>query len=110
MQQKLQIEFGMSEKTLQSYLIGFTLSLVLTVISFYIVAFKPSATSFSICVVLSALAIAQLIIQTVYFLGLNKSRQGQWNLLPFAFTILVVTIVAGGSLWIMYNLNYNMVN
>ena len=51
-----------------------------------------------------AYALAQLIVQIFFFLHLTAKR---WNLIIFLFTIFVVTIVVGGSLWIMYNLNNN---
>ena len=100
---------GMGKKTLGAYVTGLVLSLLLTLLAFATVAwhwFSSSATY----VLLALLAVVQLIVQVTYFLRLNSSRDGQWNLLPFICTIIIVAVLIGGSLWIMYNLNYNMVH
>lgn len=55
-----------------------------------------------------ALAVAQLLIQLYAFLHLGKHSASDWSLLAFLYTALLVVILAGGSLWIMYHLNYNM--
>lgn len=101
--------YGMGKKTLRSYIIGLLLSLIFTLCSFGIVSHHSLSTEY-IFVSLAVLAIAQLIAQVVFFLRMNASEEGRWNLMPFLFTILIVAVIVGGSLWIMYNLNYNMVN
>ena len=96
-----------SLKTFKSYVIGFVLALVLTLLSFYLTA-KHSFTPNILTLVLIVLAVAQLIVQVVFFLRLNASPEGRWELMPFLFTIVIVVVILAGSLWIMYNLNYNM--
>ncbi|MCX2956547.1 MAG: cytochrome C oxidase subunit IV family protein, partial [Candidatus Regiella insecticola] len=49
-----------------------------------------------------------IIVHLVYFLHMNGSSEERWNLGAFLFTILVIAIIVVGSLWIMYNLNINM--
>lgn len=107
MQQHQDHDWGLSQKTKQAYGIGFVASLILTLLAFLLVGthFIPSP---SIYAVLTLLAVTQLVVQTVYFLGLNQSESGRWNLLPYLFTILIIAILVTGSLWIMYNLSYNM--
>jgi cytochrome o ubiquinol oxidase operon protein cyoD len=100
-------QFGGNPKTLLGYLCGFSLSLLLTFLAFALVHLKLGSTTmryFS----LGGLALAQLLVQSLCFLGLNGGKEGRWNLLPFIFTLFIIVILAGGSLWIMYNLNYNM--
>ena len=101
------LEFGYRAKTFKSYAIGFITSLILTLLAFAIVSFKwyDSKTSY---IMISLLAVTQLFVQSLCFLRLNATPSGRWNLLPFLFVLMIVTFVAGGSLWIMYNLNYNM--
>lgn len=53
-------------------------------------------------------AVLQLLVQLIFFLHLGKGNDKRWNTLAFLFMIMVVLIVVIGSLWIMYNLNYNM--
>lgn len=58
---------------------------------------------------LGILAFGQFVVQLVYFLHLGTEQKPRWKLLVFWFMIVVVLIVVVGSLWIMYNLNYNMI-
>jgi cytochrome o ubiquinol oxidase operon protein cyoD len=100
-------EYGTGHKTLKSYMIGFSLSLLLTIIPFVLVGMhllEPQV----LFVAISVLAVMQLYVQVVFFLRLNASPKGRWNLMSFLFTIAIVVILVVGSLWIMYNLNYNM--
>lgn len=101
------VEYGGSPKTLQSYVLGFSLSLILTLMAFALVQLRLVSTT-GLYVSLGILALAQLMVQSLCFLRLNGSQEGRWNLLPFIFTLFIIVILAGGSLWIMYNLNYNM--
>lgn len=55
-----------------------------------------------------ALAAAQMVIQLVFFLHLGNESSPKWNLAAFAFMLLMLGILVIGSLWIMNNLNYNM--
>ncbi len=94
-------------KTFKSYVIGFCSALILTLIAFYITA-EHSFSNNALYACLFVLAIIQLIVQVMCFLRLNAGQEGRWELMPFVFTLLVVIVVVGGSLWIMYNLNYFM--
>lgn len=90
------------------YVIGFVLSLVTTLAAYWIVTHKV-LSGWSIVYAVLALATAQFVIQAIYFLHLkDDSKKPYWKNLVFIFTILVVLIVVIGSLWIMKNLNYNM--
>ncbi len=97
------------EKTLASYITGFILCLILTIIPFVLVG-KHLLPAKELYVILAILAVAQLFVQSAFFLRLNASPSGRWTLMAFLFAILVVVILVFGSLWIMYNLNYNMVH
>ena len=98
-----------NQKTLSGYVTGLMLCLVLTFAAFGLVQgqyFNAVQTDSLI----AGLAIVQLIVQCVFFLRLNMGEEGRWNLLPFIFAILIIAILVGGSLWIMVNLNYNMMH
>ncbi len=101
------IKYGAKLKTLKSYLTGLCLSLILTFIAFVLVG-EHFLDKAGLYITLTALAIAQLFAQVLCFLRLNNTREGRWNTMPFIFTLIVVGILVGGSLWIMYNLNVNM--
>ncbi len=104
-----QVEHNSNLKTLPSYMVGFAVSIILTLMAFGLVEWRVLTDNY-LYVGISLLAIIQLIVQSMCFLRLNFNPEGRWNLLPFLFTILIITILASGSLWIMYNLNYNMMN
>lgn len=101
------MQYGTSPKTLKAYLTGLVLCVILTLAAFAIVA-KQTLSVNTMYIALAILAIVQFIVQVVFFLRLNASPEGKWNLMPFLFALLVIVILVGGSLWIMYNLNYNM--
>lgn len=96
-------------KSLRIYVIGFFLSLMLTLISFALAGWHlMSMLSLYFCLML--LAVIQLLVQVVCFLRLNAGAEGRWNLMAFLFTVLIVLVIVIGSLWIMFNLNYNMMH
>ena len=39
-----------------------------------------------------------------------QTEQGKLNVMSFMFTIVVLAVIIGGSLWIMFHLNYNMMH
>jgi cytochrome o ubiquinol oxidase subunit IV len=100
-------EVTRGQKTLSAYVLGFVLSLILTVLAFGCVQLKVLSDA-GLYIALTVLALTQLFVQSVCFLRLNTSAEGRWNLLPFLFVILIVAFLVGGTLWIMYNLSYFM--
>lgn len=95
--------------SLKSYIIGFILSIVLTIIPYTIVV-HHMLTGDALVIGVVLLAIAQLFVQLLFFLHLSTAPEQQWNVLTFAFTVLILSILVIGSLWIMWNLNYNMMD
>jgi cytochrome o ubiquinol oxidase subunit IV len=89
------------------YLTGLGLAVLLTATSFFIagthLVWQPS-----IPVALVVLAIAQMGVHLVFFLHITTGPDNTNNVLALAFGILIVILVIGGSLWIMANLNHNM--
>lgn len=102
-------EYGTDKKTLKAYLIGFALCLILTFVPFGLVA-KQLLQPQYLYVVLMLFALIQLYVQVVFFLRLDTNPKARWNLVSFVFAVLVILILVIGTLWIMYNLNYNMMN
>jgi cytochrome o ubiquinol oxidase subunit IV len=52
--------------------------------------------------------IVQILVHLHYFLHLDTSSAARWNLLAMMFTLLILALFVGGTLWIMFNLNYRM--
>ena len=67
-----------------------------------------SASHSTILAVVVGMAVIQVIVHLVYFLHMNTSSEERWNLVALLFTVMIIGIVVVGSLWIMYNLNINM--
>lgn len=90
-----------------SYLIGLGLAAILTGASFW-AAGTHLIWSQAVPIALAVLAIAQMGVHLVFFLHLSSSPDNTNNILALAFGILIVFLVVAGSLWIMANLNANM--
>ena len=101
-----QVEGGVGLRVL-SYLTGLGLAILLTATSFF-VAGTDLVWEPSIPVALVVLAIAQMGVHLVFFLHITTGPDNTNNVLALAFGILIVILVMGGSLWIMANLNHNM--
>ena len=100
---------------MKPYIIGFVLSIVLTLVAFYIVNAHVNShhLAFShefIIVAILCLAIAQLFVQLFFFLHMGKEKGPKWNLAVFIAFISVILLIVIASLWIMYHLNYNMMS
>jgi cytochrome o ubiquinol oxidase operon protein cyoD len=57
---------------------------------------------------LAVLAIAQIGVHLVFFLHIGTGPDNTNNVVALAFGVLIVTLIVSGSLWIMANLNLNM--
>lgn len=104
---KSQPNYGTSPKNLMTYVVGFLLCIILTLIPFSAVA-SHGLSHPAIYVILLVSAVLQLLVQVICFLRLNTTKEGLENTLSFLFVIIVVFILIGGSMWIMWHLNYNM--
>lgn len=91
----------------KGYITGFIASLILTMIPFYF-AYTGVLSREVTIVVLILSAIAQLVVHLFYFLHMDSTEKGRFNMLSFVFTAVIVFIVIAGSIWIMWNLNNNM--
>ncbi len=93
---------------LKGYTIGLGLALVLTLVSFGLPAtglvWGPAVPA-----ALIVLALAQVGVHLVFFLHLTTGPDNTNNAMALAFGVLVVGLVIGGSLWIMWHLDANMV-
>lgn len=93
--------------SLKAYAVGFVGSLVLTALSFLATIFKP-VEGFSLHVLLVVLALIQAVVQLLFFLHVGQEAKPRWESIVFWFMLLVLLIIATGTLWIMYNLNYRV--
>ena len=99
--------------TVATYVVGFVLSVVCTLVAYLLVyvhvhSQHVTLTHPFIITAIVGLALAQFIVQLFFFLHLGRETKPRWKLLVLGFMILIVCIVVFGSLWIMNNLNYRM--
>ena len=87
--------------------IGLFLAVILTTTSFW-VANTAALWAPGVAAGLAVLAIAQMGVHLVFFLHITTGPDNANNILALAFGVLIVSLVAGGSLVIMANLNENM--
>ena len=89
------------------YVVGIALAVLLTATSFFIagtnLVWQPS-----IPIAIIVLAIAQMGVHVVFFLHITTGPDNTNNVMALAFGLLIVLLVISGSLWIMANLNQNM--
>jgi cytochrome o ubiquinol oxidase operon protein cyoD len=90
-----------------SYTAGLGLAIVATIASF-VVAQTTLLWPPGIPVGLIVLAFAQIGVHLVFFLHLGSGSENTNNILALAFGALIVFLVIGGSIWIIANLNENM--
>ena len=90
--------------SLKAYVIGLVACLLLTCASFLVTIYKP-IEGFSLLVGLVALALIQAVVQLLFFLHVGQEAKPRWETMVFLFMVLVLCIIAIGTLWIMYNLD-----
>jgi cytochrome o ubiquinol oxidase operon protein cyoD len=89
------------------YIAGFGLALTLTLIPFGLVHWRLMQGR-ALAITIAVLAVAQIVVHLRYFLHINLSRQKREDLQLILFTVLLLAIMAFGTLWIMGNLATRM--
>ena len=88
-------------------IIGLGFSIVLTAASFLCIGtnliYRPG-----IVMAVVVFGLAQVGIHLVFFLHLTTSPDNTNNALALAFGFLIVSLIVFGSIWILYNMNHNM--
>ncbi|MCM2971925.1 cytochrome o ubiquinol oxidase subunit IV [Larsenimonas suaedae] len=95
------------QRDFRSYGWGLFLSLVLTLIPFGVAAFVP-LPSIAHWIIIGECAVVQIIVHFRFFLHISFSRNTREDLQLILFTVLIITILAGGTLWILFDLYYRM--
>ena len=89
--------------------IGLVLSVLLTV-AMYVFVVNKIMSGWKLTLIVALLAIAQLIVQFRFFLHIGIGKSVRYNAVFLITTIFMASIVVFGSIWIMNNLNYNMMS
>ena len=99
---------GEDHGSFKSYMIGFILSVILTAIPFWLVMGDVLESRTTTVIVIMIFGVIQVFVHMIYFLHMNTKSQGGWTFMSLLFTLVVVMITLVGSLWVMYNMNKNM--
>jgi len=94
-----------SHGSLKSYIIGFVLSIILTIIPL-VAVLQDMVEGNAATVLLIVTAVLQFVVQLFFFMHLKEEKSPRWNLMVLILGIVVVVTIVLGSMWIM---NYNMV-
>jgi cytochrome o ubiquinol oxidase operon protein cyoD len=92
---------------MKSYILGFVFATVLTLIAYFMVV-NHTLSGGALIGAIMGLASVQLLVQLFFFLHFGQEKGSGWNQAAFYFMVMVLVIIVGGTLWIMYHLNYNM--
>jgi cytochrome o ubiquinol oxidase operon protein cyoD len=99
---------GASRGNFKSYATGFILSIVLTAIAFGLVMQGGGVGRWAVLLGVFGAAIVQILVHLHFFLHMDTSSAPHWNVLALVFTVLIIILFVGGTLWIMSSLNYRM--
>ncbi|SHE33777.1 cytochrome bo3 quinol oxidase subunit 4 [Loktanella atrilutea] len=94
--------------TIRSYVTGFVLAVILTVIPFYVVMTGGLPSRDLTVFVVLATATVQIVVHMYYFLHMKPGTEGGWSMISLIFTLIILGIMLAGSVWVMYHLNANM--
>lgn len=93
--------------SVHSYVIGFVLSLIFTIIPYYLVTEKvldPNPLLYTILII----GLLQMFVQIFFFLHLGRGPKPLYNVIFFGATAGLIVLVVGASIFIMDNLYKNM--
>jgi len=93
--------------SIKSYFFAYLLTVGLTLVA-YLIAVNSLFSPAALYITVAALGLGQAFIQLYVFFELGKELKPRWRLGVLSFTIMVTVIIVFGSIWIMYNLNYNL--
>ena len=90
-----------------SYIVGFILSLIFTIIPYYLVVNKVLTGNVLLAAILG-FGVIQMFIQIFFFLHLGRGPKPLYNIVFFFGTASLIVVVIGASIFIMSNLYHNM--
>src|SRR5438045_4058541 len=93
--------------TMTPYVVGFVLSLVFTLIPYYMIVHKSFSARMLLIWIIS-FAFLQMAIQLIFFLHLGREKKPHFNLFFLVSTGGIILVVVVGSIWIMNHLMHGM--
>lgn len=94
-------------RELASYIAGFALALVLTAIPFGLAAFA-SLSRITLYWIIAGCAFAQIVVHFRFFLHITLARNKREDLDLILFSVLILALMCGGTVWILLDLYHRM--
>ncbi|PJE31900.1 cytochrome bo3 quinol oxidase subunit 4 [Pseudooceanicola antarcticus] len=97
-----------SHGTMGRLMIGFAMAAILTILPFGLVMGEVDLPRNLTIALIMGMGALQIIVHLVYFLHVGTSSEEGWTLVATIFSVIILVIVLAGSLWVMHNMNENM--
>ena len=94
--------------TYRSYMIGFVLSVILTAIPFILVMSGGLQSRAMTVAIVLLFAVVQIVVHMIYFLHMDFKVESGWSITSLIFTLIVLIICIAGTVWVMHNMDSNM--
>ncbi|NBD27940.1 cytochrome o ubiquinol oxidase subunit IV [Paenibacillus glycinis] len=86
--------------SLKAYVIGFILSIVLTVIPLLVV-FQTNMSKNGIIITIVTMAVIQLLVQLLFFMHIREGEGPKYNVMTLILGLFIVVVIVASSVWIM---------
>ncbi|CAM5795741.1 cytochrome o ubiquinol oxidase subunit IV [Brevibacillus borstelensis] len=86
--------------SLKSYVIGFILSIVLTIIPLMLVM-NHMLEKTALVITIMVMAILQFIVQLFFFMHIREGEKPRYNVQTLILGLVIVFTIVAGSIWIM---------
>ncbi|MGN7470887.1 cytochrome o ubiquinol oxidase subunit IV [Brevibacillus sp. SAFN-007a] len=86
--------------SLKSYVIGFILSIVLTIIPLVLVMNQMMEKT-ALVITILVMAILQFVVQLFFFMHIREGEKPRYNVQTLILGIVIVFTIIAGSIWIM---------
>ncbi|WP_064092816.1 cytochrome aa3 quinol oxidase subunit IV [Rossellomorea aquimaris] len=83
-----------------SHIVGFALSIVLTLIALW-VALSSGFSTDTIIIIIVGLAIIQASIQLLMFMHIRESEDGKYQTATMLYAAFIAVAVVAGTIWVM---------
>lgn len=93
--------------TLATYLTGYVLAIILTLLAFAAVLTKPFSEP-AIVTIITIAAVCQAGVHMWFFLHMFRKSTPLWNTVSLAFVVVVIILLVAGSMFILLTANNNM--
>ncbi|MCY9665441.1 cytochrome o ubiquinol oxidase subunit IV [Paenibacillus alginolyticus] len=91
--------------SLKSYILGFALSIILTIIPL-VAVMNHMLTKTGTIVLILIMAVLQFGVQLFFFMHVKEGENARWNIMALIFGLVILLTIVAGSIWIM---TYNQV-